>query len=87
LCSGHIESSKGRLQDELLSGEIFDTLMVTMVFIQRWQCNYNYIRTHSASGEDVYNKFVRLYRAELGKSASGTNVKPGAIAGGGTAAK
>lgn len=46
--NGYIESFNGRLRDELLNGEIFDTLLEAKVLIERWRCNYNRIRPHSS---------------------------------------
>jgi transposase InsO family protein len=48
--NGYIESFNGRLRDELLNGEIFDTLIDAKVLIERWRCNYNHIRPHSSLG-------------------------------------
>ena len=48
--NGYIESFNGKLRDELLNGEIFDSLMEAKVLIERWRCNYNHIRPHSSLG-------------------------------------
>lgn len=48
--NGYIESFNGRLRDELLNGEIFDTLLEAKVLIERWRVEYNTIRPHSALG-------------------------------------
>ena len=48
--NGYIESFNGKLRDELLNGEIFDTLTEAKVLIERWRCNYNRIRPHSSLG-------------------------------------
>ena len=38
----------GKLRDELLEREAFDTLLETKVLIERWRQHYNTIRPHSA---------------------------------------
>ena len=48
--NGYIESFNGKLRDELLNGEIFDTLLEAKVLIERWRREYNSIRPHSALG-------------------------------------
>ena len=46
--NGYIESFNARLRDELLNGEIFETLLEAKVLIERWRVHYNTIRPHSA---------------------------------------
>ena len=46
--NGYIESFNGKMRDELLSGEIFDTMQEAKVLIERWRTYYNTIRPHSA---------------------------------------
>jgi len=48
--NGYIESFNGKLRDELLNGEIFDTLFEAKVIVERWRREYNYIRPHSSLG-------------------------------------
>ena len=48
--NGYIESFNGKFRDELLKGEIFDTLLEAKVLIERWRMEYNTIRPHSALG-------------------------------------
>lgn len=48
--NGYIASFNGKLRDELLNGEIFDTLWEAKVLIERWRREYNSIRPHSALG-------------------------------------
>ncbi len=45
-----IESFNGKLRNELLNVEIFDTLLEAKVLIERWRGNYNQIRPHSSLG-------------------------------------
>ena len=46
--NGYIESFNGKLRDELLNREIFDTLGEAKVLVERWRREYNQIRPHSA---------------------------------------
>ena len=48
--NGYIESFNGKLRDELLNGEIFDTLYEAQVLIERWRHLYNTQRPHSSLG-------------------------------------
>ena len=48
--NGYIESFNGKLRDELLDREPFDTLWEVKVLMERWRQTYNRIRPHSALG-------------------------------------
>jgi len=48
--NGYIESFNGKLRDELLNGEIFDTLAEAQVLVARWRRHYNTVRPHSSLG-------------------------------------
>jgi putative transposase len=48
--NGYIESFNGKLRDELLAREQFDTLLESKVLIERWQRHYNTVRPHSSLG-------------------------------------
>ena len=48
--NGYIESFNGKLRDELLDRELFDTLLEAKVLIERWRKHYNTVRPHSALG-------------------------------------
>ena len=45
-----MESSNGKLRDELLNGEVFNTLREAQVLIERWRLHYNTARPHSSLG-------------------------------------
>ena len=45
-----MESFIGKLRDELLNREIFDTLLETKILTERWRREYNTVRPHSALG-------------------------------------
>ena len=48
--NGYVESFIGKLRDELLNGEIFDTLLEARVLTERWRREYNRYRPHSSLG-------------------------------------
>ena len=48
--NGYIESFNGKLRDELLNVEVFDTLLEAKVLVGRWRQEYNHIRPHSSLG-------------------------------------
>jgi len=48
--NGYVESFNGKLRDELLNVEIFDTLTEAKVLTERWRREYNTLRPHSALG-------------------------------------
>lgn len=48
--NGYCESFNGRLRDELLNTEIFDTFREAQVLIERWRRHYNAVRPHSSLG-------------------------------------
>ena len=48
--NGYIESFNGKLRDELLEREIFDTLLEASVVIEDWRREYNQHRPHSSLG-------------------------------------
>ena len=46
--NGYVESFNGKLRDELLNREVFETLREAQVLTERWRREYNQIRPHSA---------------------------------------
>ena len=48
--NGYNESFNGKLRDECLNVELFDTLIEAKILIERWRCHYNTIRPHTALG-------------------------------------
>ena len=48
--NGYVESFIGRFRDELLNGEIFDTLLEARVVMELWRREYNRYRPHSSLG-------------------------------------
>jgi putative transposase len=48
--NGFVESFNGKLRDECLNEEVFNTLAEARVVIERWRLDYNHVRPHSAHG-------------------------------------
>jgi putative transposase len=48
--NGYVESFNGKLRDELLNAEVFNTLAEAKVLIERWRVHYNTVRPHSSLG-------------------------------------
>jgi putative transposase len=48
--NGYGESFNGKLRDELLNVEVFDTLLEAQVLVERWRRYYNTVRPHSSLG-------------------------------------
>ena len=48
--NGYVESFNGKLRDELLEVEIFNSLREAQVLIESWRHHYHAIRPHSALG-------------------------------------
>ena len=48
--NGYIESFNGKLRDELLNVELFDTLLEARVLTARWRRHYNAARPHMSLG-------------------------------------
>jgi transposase InsO family protein len=46
--NGYVESFNGKLRDELLNAEVFNTLAEARVLIERWRRHYNTVRPHSS---------------------------------------
>ena len=56
--NGIVESFNGRLRDELLSSEIFDTLAEARYLIDRWRLFYNHRRIQRALGKVTLAAFA-----------------------------
>ena len=48
--NGYVKSFNGKLRDELLNAEVFNTLAEAEVLIEQWRRHYNTVRPHSALG-------------------------------------
>ena len=56
-----IESFNGRLRDELLNGQRFETLLEARVLLEDWRIDYNMNRPHSAHGWLTPVEFVEAW--------------------------
>ena len=71
--NGYIESFNGKLRDELLNLEIFDTLLEAKILIERWRREYNFIAraeqgdrdTHNCAGLNFSRRMSSALRANL----------------------
>ncbi len=48
--NGYVESFNGKLRDELLNMEAFNTLAEAKVLIEQWRVHFNTVRPHSSLG-------------------------------------
>ena len=48
--NGYMESFNGKLRDELLDREIFETLLEAKVLTKRWRQGYNTVKPHGSLG-------------------------------------
>ncbi len=48
--NGYVESFNGKLRDELLNAEVFNTLAEAKVLTERWRVHCNTARPHSSLG-------------------------------------
>jgi len=48
--SGYVESFFGKLRDELLNGEVPDTLDEAKMLVEAWRKTYNRLRPHRSLG-------------------------------------
>jgi transposase InsO family protein len=46
--NGYVESFNGKLRDELLNAEVFNTLAEAKILIEQWRRHYNTVRPHSS---------------------------------------
>ena len=59
--NGWIESFNGRMRDEHLNGQLFDSLLEAQVFTEDWRIDYNINRPHSAHGWLTPVEFVEAW--------------------------
>lgn len=64
-----IESFNGRARDELLNGELFDSLLEAKVVIEDWRIDYNTNRPHSSLGMLAPTDYALLQAARWEISA------------------
>jgi len=62
--NGYVESFIGKLRDELLNGEIFDTLLEARVLAEHWRREYNMCAGLIALW-DTDHRLQRLLRLQI----------------------
>ena len=78
--NGYIESFNGKLRDELLDCEIFDTLLEAKVLIERYRVRYNTVRPHSSLGyRPPAPEVIVPWTPALGASLLGPATTPRAV--------
>jgi putative transposase len=78
--NGYIESFNGKLTDELLDGEVFDTLLEARVLIERYRALYNTVRPHSSLGyRPPAPEAIVAWTPALGASLLGPTPMIGAV--------
>jgi len=61
--NGYLESSNGKLRDELRDRGVLDTLLEAKVLVARWRRHYNEERPHSSLGNLAPEHFARAATA------------------------
>lgn len=59
--NGFVESFNGRLRDEYLNGQLFDSVLEASVLLERWRIDYNEHRWHSSLGWKTPNEYHRQW--------------------------
>ena len=54
-------ASNGRLRDEFLNGQLFDTLLEARILLEDWRVDYDMNRPHSAHGGLSPIEFVQVW--------------------------
>ena len=58
--NGRVESFNARLRDELLNGELFESIAEAQILLDRWRHEYNHRRPHSSLGYLSPKTFLAL---------------------------
>jgi putative transposase len=56
-----IESFNGRLRDEYLNGQLFDSVLEARILLEDWRIDYNLNRPHTAHGGLSPNEFIQAW--------------------------
>jgi putative transposase len=73
--NAYLESFNGKLEDELLGGEIFQTLLEAKVLIEEYRVSYNHERPHSSLGYKTPAEFAAT-RATQETAGAAANDQP-----------
>lgn len=69
-CSAPSKSFNGKLRDELLNGEVFNTLKEAQMLIEQWRRHYNRVRSHSSLGyRQPAPEMVPMASSQVGSGA------------------
>ena len=71
--NGYIESFNGKLRDECLNEQWFETLQQARTTIAAWRRDYNEVRPHSSLGRISPARFAEQHRRQAGDAAQKTN--------------
>ena len=56
----HIESFRGKIRDECLNRELFESLVVEKVIVDQWKKEYHQQRPHSSLGYQTPDEFAAI---------------------------
>jgi putative transposase len=73
--NGYIESFNGKLRDECLNEQWFETLHQARVTVAAWRRDYNEVRPHSSLGRIPPARFAEQHRRLAGDAAQRANDK------------
>ena len=59
-----IESFNSRLRDEILNGQLFDSLLEAQVILADWRDEYNHERLHSSLGDVPPAEFIAAWKMQ-----------------------
>jgi putative transposase len=71
--NAYLESFNGKLEDELLGGEIFQTLLEAKVLIEEYRVSYNHERPHSSLGYKTPAEFAATCATQETAGAAAKN--------------
>jgi putative transposase len=67
--NGFVESFNGRLRDEYLNGQLFDSVLEARVLLERWRLDYNANRPHSSLGwktpAEYHRQWLKQHQLQL----------------------
>jgi putative transposase len=73
----YVESFGGRLRDELLAVEAFNTLLEAQVLVEDWRIEYNTVRPHSALGYLTPTDYAKAWTGTHPELSSRMDQQPG----------
>ncbi|OJW94081.1 MAG: transposase [Alicycliphilus sp. 69-12] len=73
--NAYIESFNGKLRDECLNEQWFETLVQARQEVARWRRDYNEVRPHSSLGRIPPASFAALHRQRAGDARQSPEIK------------